>query len=316
MPRIPEGARQQAVERVWLTIKRHPAGITEAEVARFTGLERRTLNNYLRELDDIGKIGKEGTLWFPLDYEETRLRALDLSPEEAYTLYLGSRLLVKQHDKRNEPAEAALLKLAEVLTADAGVGQEIAQAAAELAQRPTRPGYRSVFETLIRGYIYRKRVALRYRPLNGRPFDTHFDTYLLEPSAIGYATYAIGHSHASDALRAYKLERIEEASLTRESYQIPPHFAGLDVLRHAWSIVMGEERIEVVLRFSPRVRERCWRPNGTPPNAPKTTPPGLVICAGRRPWPTPSICSPGYGGGAQSARYWRRSGYGLLLKGR
>jgi CRISPR-associated endonuclease/helicase Cas3 len=267
MPRISEGSKQQALDRVWLTVKRHPHGATEAEIAQFTGIERRTLNNYLNALGDEGRIAKEGTLWFPLDFEETRIRALTLSPEEAYTLYLGSRLLVKQHDKRNEPAESALLKLAEVLTTDAGIGDEIAQAAIELAQRPQRPGYRSVFETVVRGYIYRKRIKLTYRPLNGRPFDTLFETYLIEPSAIGYATYAIGYSSLPNARRAYKLERILNAQLTRESYIIPPDFPGLAVLRNAWSIIIGDETAPVVLRFSPRVRERVletqWHPSQT-----------------------------------------------------
>ena len=267
MPRTTESEKQRGLERTWLTVKRHPNGITESEIARFTGIQRRTVNNYLNELRDEGKIDKEGTLWFALNYEETRLRAFSLSPEEAYTLYLGSRLLVKQHDKRNEPAETALLKLAEVLTADAGVGQEIAQAARELAQRPARPGYQSVFTTMVRGYIYRKRVAIRYRPLNGRAFDTAFDTYLLEPSAIGYATYVIGYSSLPNALRAYKLERIEEARLLLQEYSVPADFPGLEILRNAWSIIMGDETVHVALRFNPRVRERVletrWHPSQT-----------------------------------------------------
>lgn len=265
MPRIADTDRQRRIERVWLWVKRHPNGVTEQEIADYTEFERRTVNNYLNELRDVGKIDKEGTLWFPLDYEETRIRSLSLSPEEAYALYLGSRLLVKQHDKRNEPAETALLKLAEVLTADAKVGHEIAQAAAELAKRPTRRGYQSVFTTLVRGYIYRKRVAFRYRPLGGRSFETLFDTYLMEPSAVGYATYAIGRSSLPDALRAYKIERIEEARLTRQTYTLPPDFPGLDILRHSWSIMMGDETAEIVLRFSPRVKERVletqWHPS-------------------------------------------------------
>ncbi len=144
-----------------------------------------------------------------------------------------------------------------MLTADAGVGQEIAQAARELAQRPARPGYQSVFTTMVRGYIYRKRVAIRYRPLNGRAFDTAFDTYLLEPSAIGYATYVIGYSSLPNALRAYKLERIEEARLLLQEYSVPADFPGLEILRNAWSIIMGDETVHVALRFNPRVRERA-----------------------------------------------------------
>lgn len=265
MPRTPDGARARNVETVWLRVRRHPDGITESEIARRTGFERRTVHNYLIELQDEGKIDKEGTLWFANPYEETRIQALHLSPEEAYALYLGSRLLTKQHDKRNEPAESALLKLAEVLTSDAGVGQEIAQAAQLLAQRPSRPEYQSVFTTLTRAYIYRRTVELVYRPLHGRSFTTRFRTYLMEPSPIGYTTYAIGHSSTPDALRAYKLERIQEARMLREPYQIPADFPGLEILTNAWSIYFGEETIEVVLRFSPNVRERVletqWHPS-------------------------------------------------------
>lgn len=267
MPRVTDSTREQGIDRVWLTVKRHPNGVTEREVADFTRIERRTVNNYLNVLRDIGKVGKDGALWFAVDFDATRLRAFELTPEEAYTLYLGSRLLVKQHDKRNEPAETALLKLAEVLTADAGVGQEIAQAARELAQRPVRPEYQPIFTTMVRSYIYRKRVALRYRPLNGRAFETTFATYLLEPSAIGYATYVIGYSSLPDALRAYKLERIEDAQMLSQGYRIPADFPGLEVLRNAWSIMMGDTTVHVELRFSPRVCERVletqWHPSQT-----------------------------------------------------
>ncbi|MBU1661324.1 MAG: CRISPR-associated helicase Cas3', partial [Chloroflexi bacterium] len=104
------------------------------------------------------------------------------------------------------------------------------------------------------------------RPLNwNKAFQTTFSTYLLEPSPIGFTTYLIGHSSIVNALRAYKLERIESNRLTKDDYSIPPDFPGLDILRNAWSIVMGEETLRVVLRFSPdvkaRVLETRWHPS-------------------------------------------------------
>ena len=66
-------------------------------------------------------------------------------------------------------------------------------------------------------------------------------------------------------MRAYKLERIESARITREGYALPPDFPGLDILRNAWSIVLGEETVRVALRFSPDVRKRVletrWHPS-------------------------------------------------------
>jgi CRISPR-associated endonuclease/helicase Cas3 len=264
MARIDEQTKLQRKERVHLIVA-GANGLRESEIAALAGLEQRTANNYLHELEYEGQIFKDGLLWFGLNVHGTKLRSFELSPEEAYTLYLAARLLVKQHDKRNEPAETALLKLAKVLSSDLGVGSEIAQAAAELAQRPMKAGYQSVFRTVVQGYLYRRQLDLVYRPYGGKPFSTVFSPYLLEPSAIGFTTYAIGHSSRVGALRSYRLDRIESAQLKRDPYQIPADFPGLDILRNAWSIIIGETTTRVVLRFSPAVKERVletrWHPS-------------------------------------------------------
>jgi len=266
MPRIDETTRLQRLERVWQLIRRHPRGIREAEIAGQLQIERRTVNNYLRQLELEGRIIKDGRLWYPAPWQETRLRPFELTPEEALTLYLGARLLVKQHDKRNEPAETALLKLSHALHDAAGLGDFIAQAAGELARRPNQEGYQPVFRTVVRGYIYRRKVRLLYRPLNKRQaFPTLFATYLIEPSLVGSSIYLIGHSSRPDALRAYKLNRIQQAELTHQPYTIPDDFPGLDALRNAWNIMFGQETQHIVLRFSPRVRQRVeetiWHPS-------------------------------------------------------
>ncbi|MGB8213616.1 MAG: CRISPR-associated helicase Cas3' [Anaerolineales bacterium] len=265
MPKIDEATKEGRLERMHLLLARNARGITEGEIAEEMGLERRTANNYLRELEYQGRAFKDGLYWFPLVLKESRLRPFDLSPEEAVTLYLGARLLSKQQDKRNEPAETALLKLAAALKADAGVGEDIEQAARELAGRPAQAGYQPVFREIVRSYIYRKKVELSYKPLHAKAFTTTFSTYLLEPSPVGFSTYLIGHSSIVNALRSYKLERVEKAHLTNEPYAIPPDFPGLEILHDAWSIVMGPETVRVVLRFSPQVRERVletrWHPS-------------------------------------------------------
>jgi CRISPR-associated endonuclease/helicase Cas3 len=269
MPKVDQATYEGRKERVFLTLRRYPLGLTEAELEQITDIGRRTLNNYLRALETEGKIYKDGIVWAALPYDQVQLRKFDLSPEEAMTLYLAARLLVKQHDKRNEPAETALMKLATVLTADAGVGHEIHQATLELSRRPDDSGYSRIFRVMVQGYIYRRVLRITYEPSNGRPFETDFAPYLLEPSAIGFTTYAIGHSSIVNAWRTYKLERIREAALTRQEYAIPADFPGLEVLRSAWSIIYGEDLVTVRLRFSPAVRQRVletrWHPSQEEP---------------------------------------------------
>ncbi|MBP8972738.1 MAG: WYL domain-containing protein [Anaerolineae bacterium] len=261
--RTPETTLRERLERVELLLQRHPDGLREAEIADMLNFERRTVNNYLRELEMQGHIYREDQLWFSLPRQDMVLRRLELQPEEAMTLYLALRLLVKQHDQRNEAAEHLLVRLAEILTSDVGLDEDILAAARELAQRPTVPGYENVFRIVMRGYIYRRKVEIVYAPYQGKPFTTVLTPYLIEPSAIGFATYVIGHSSIVNALRTFKLERIERARLLlQEGYEIPPDFPGLQLLRSAWSIFYGEQLTHVVLRFHPdvarRVQETQW----------------------------------------------------------
>ncbi len=260
--RILDSTRQQRLQRVDALLQRHPDGLRETEVAEMLGFERRSANNYLRHLDQIGYAYRDGALWFPLLHHSRVLRRFDLLPEEAMTLYLAVRLVVKHSDQRNEAAESALVRLAAILSDDMGLEADIAEAAQELAQRPFRPGYEDVFRAVMRGYIYRRKVAIIYHPVRGEPFNTILSPYLLEPSAIGYATYVIGHSSVVNAQRTFKLERIEHARLLHDEYQVPPDFPGLALLRHAWSIFHGDDLNQIVLRFHPdvvrRVQETIW----------------------------------------------------------
>ena len=258
MPNISGSKKEKRKERIRIMIQQHPRGITEIEVASELGMERRTVNNYLRELEREGWIYKDDNspLWFAIRPELLHLSRFEVTPEEAMTLYLAVRLLAKQQDKRNEAAETALLKLSQVLSGESSVGREIEQAAREMAQRREAAGYEPTFRQIMQGFIYRKKVRLRYRPLNGKPFETTFATYMLEPSAIGYTTYLIGHSSAPNAVRRYKLERVQSVQFTQESYTVPADFPGLAVLHDAWSIISGETQTKVVLRFSPAVAER------------------------------------------------------------
>lgn len=265
MPKIPEETRLGRLERIVTLLRRYPDGLTEQEIASELNFDRRAVNNYLRELELRGEIYKDGRCWCALSKRELAIRRLQLNPEEAMTLYLAVRLLVKYSDLRNETAEQMLYKLAAILSEDIGLGKDILESARQLASRPIAKEYENIYRTMMQAYIYRRKVAIRYQPLKGKSFETTFSPYLLEPSAIGYTVYAIGYSEIVDTLRTYKLERIQSARLLRESYTIPDDFPGQELLSSAWSIFYGEDLVQVVLRFSPevaaRVKETNWHPS-------------------------------------------------------
>src|SRR6266849_3785054 len=86
-----------------------------------------------------------------------------------------------------------------------------------------------------------------------------------KPNPGGHSRYVIGHDSASGQLRTFKVERIEHAELTAESFDIPPDFDAAGRLRQAWGI-SDEEAVHVCLRFvdaaaAKRVMETNWHPS-------------------------------------------------------
>jgi CRISPR-associated endonuclease/helicase Cas3 len=258
MPRIDDENKQALKQQIWLMIQQN-RGIKTREIANILNIGIRRLNYYLRQLKDEGKIEQQGWSLYPLEFNGPRLYRFELSPVEVVTLYLGARLLVKQHDHRNEPAERALRRLAAVLRSDAPIGKEIERVANELAQRAENPQYQSTFRTVAEGYAYRKKIKLTYKPPGKQAFETNFETYLIEPSLVGAATYIIGKSSIDRGTREhseYKLGRIQAAAMTDEPYDIPEKYQSFEVMRDAFSVIGGEAKEEVELRFHPDVAER------------------------------------------------------------
>lgn len=264
MPRVNEETKQRNKEQVLMLIRRHN-GLREAEITDLLAIERRTVNNYLNELEREGKVYKDGLHWLASEHASTWLRRFELAADEAFTLYLAARQFVKQTDKQNPMALSALSRLAEVLKSDLPVSSQIFTAAQELRKRKKETDYESIFANVVKAYLLRHPLHLTYRTAQDQKVETVFKTYLIEPSAIGFTLYLIGHSSHVNALRSYKIERIETAVPDYDqTYTIPDDFPGLDILQNAWSIMMGETTERVMLRFSRQVKKRVLETNWHP----------------------------------------------------
>ncbi len=64
MARLREGEREYMLDSVYRLLRRSYSGLREEEIAQEMGMERRRLNNYLRSLQSMGKLYREGRLWF------------------------------------------------------------------------------------------------------------------------------------------------------------------------------------------------------------------------------------------------------------
>jgi hypothetical protein len=65
MARLRQGEKQAKTRTIERLLKGHGLGLSEEEIAAELGWDRRTVNNYLRELDTHQKAYRQGRFWFP-----------------------------------------------------------------------------------------------------------------------------------------------------------------------------------------------------------------------------------------------------------
>jgi len=67
MARLRKGEKPRKERQVQYLLRRYEFGLRESEIAWELGWQRRTVNNYLRELEQQERAYKEGRCWFADD---------------------------------------------------------------------------------------------------------------------------------------------------------------------------------------------------------------------------------------------------------
>lgn len=246
--------------------------LSQAEIARRCEVHRATIGRLIQGMVDNGIPVREtenGLLYI----ERTAfINHVHLRLHEALALFLAGRLLARHSDKPNAHTVEAIEKLGVALqVVMPALGQHISTTSAALKMRlPTKPSaHQRVLEQLTEAWATSVKVRLWYRPLRARTSFVHiFAPYFLEPSAIGYSTYAVGLAEPLGELRTRKLERVERVELTDEPFTVPEEFNPNAILAGAWGIWFdtSDKPTTVSLRFdgfraTQRMRETIWHPS-------------------------------------------------------
>jgi predicted DNA-binding transcriptional regulator YafY len=244
------------------------AGVTPGEIARRTGMSKRSIYRDLNALQtemqvplwsDKGRWGVQPGAFLP---------PLRLTLPEAMAVFLSARLVTRYADKYEPNLASAFEKIGEGLP-DA-LRQHVERTLDDLALRRVDAGFNRHVEDLTRAWAERRVVRFRYQPAryDGEAREARWaevEPYLLEPSVATHALYLIGLDRTRGAIRTFKVERIVDLSVTPSAFEPPEADALTATLRRAWDIIADQPETEVVLRFAPavaaRVLEATWHPS-------------------------------------------------------
>lgn len=254
-------ARLIEIER---RLRKNPAGLTVRQLAEALDVSPRTIQRDLNVLEyELGAPLVEGgrRRWAILP-GSTAIGAVRFSLHEARVLFLATRLFLRHADEQDVDGISALRKLADALPP--AFAENVEHCVRELQARRVNEAYIRVLHVITEAWADSRVVHIVYESASaGGLRETDLEPLLLEPSATGAATYVVGYSHEHQAVRTFKLDRIQAARLTGESFE--PR--GVEEIRRqlnrSWGgVVIGDDEVDVTLQFSPavarRVRETHW----------------------------------------------------------
>jgi predicted DNA-binding transcriptional regulator YafY len=252
-----KAARLQQIEH---KLYNTPNGLSAVELAAYCGVDRRTIYRDIETMDAVGIPVWQLHGKFGID-REIYQSTVRLNLNETVALYFAARLLAHHSDTNNPHVVRALDKIATSLP-DATLSEHMARAADVIRKKPLRRDYIEALETLTRAWADRRLVRIQYWAAD-RPDaqERVIAPYFLEVSRSEPASYVVAHDQLRDALRTFKIERIQNAELLDEEYVIPPNFDVYKWLEASWGII-AEDEVEVQLRFTAavtrRVSESVW----------------------------------------------------------
>jgi len=223
-----------------------------AELARELGVSVRTIQRYIRMLDEMGipvysERGPHGGFSLVRGY---KMPPLIFTPEEAVVIYLGTSLVREVWGQLyQDAARGALSKLDNVLPDEQR--HEIAWARRTLLatgfHRADHTSLVPLLERLRRATRERRRVTMVYRSRNQpEPLRRDLDPYALIHRWGWW--YVIGHCRLRGAMRTFRVDRIVELTLLNQTFDVP---AGFDIQEYLAAEQQTEPQVQVRMRFAP-----------------------------------------------------------------
>lgn len=259
---IPRSIRLTQIQHF---LHKNSKGLTSREIAKLCGVNVRTIQ---RDLLDL-----QSGLNVPITQDGDHygiLRGYDLPPiflslYEAMALFLTARLALRQTDENNPHMRQALAKISAVLPFP--LADYLRSGVDIISKKQPNPVFLKVFESIAIAWITQRQMKIHYLSSGSDQVkEWLLEPYFVEMTGVGYSTYVIGHGirEGKEGIITFKLDRIKDAEVLENHFEIPLSLDIGELLSASWGIMWGEDT-EVKLRFSSgvtrRLKESVWHPS-------------------------------------------------------
>lgn len=222
--------------------------LTGAEIARYLDVDRRTVRRYITVLEDLGipvttEHGRYGGYMLvpgfklpPLMFNEEEVRVVTL----ALLAVRESNLL-----GADTAIESVQAKLERVMPAHLKAQVQAIRDTTQLITVGKKPNQHEHILKFTKAAQAGQGVSMTYHSPQGKTMQRRLDPYGLVFRA-GY-WYVSGYCHLRQALRSFRLDRLNCIELVDEFFERPPGFDAAQHLKDSWCNAERKYRVSVLL---------------------------------------------------------------------
>ena len=248
----------------------HRQFVTIPQLMEQFGVDRRTIQRDLSVLQDVVAVEEDGRT----PENEKRFRAASTKKVEMFRITMGEMIALYMGRNVFAFTEGTELKssidsLYDKLSVRLSSKRDNVRAALPKKFHCTVGSPRSyksadgVLDDIVEGIVADRRVAITYSRPGKKAYKDTLDPYTLV--LHNHALFVVGRSEYADAVRTFAVERIATTELGEETFSIPPDYDPSKFFSGAFGIIVGEEPVDIVVRFDPKVapyvRARMWHPS-------------------------------------------------------
>jgi predicted DNA-binding transcriptional regulator YafY/predicted RNA-binding Zn-ribbon protein involved in translation (DUF1610 family) len=251
--------------RLQILLWQNPQGLTIEELSRKCLTSKRTI---YRDLQAI-----ESELHIPI-WEEGNKRGIveghylppiSFNIEEAFNIFMASRLLQKQAHSYKLSLASTLMKISTVIPPF--LRNKIIESMEYIEHEPVEDQKIRNLKTLIQAWMTQHRVKILYRDeYHPETTEIIIEPYFMEPMAGNRTIYAIAFCPLKQYVYSYNIDRIiGDVTLCADKYEIPIDFNFINVINSTWGLPDGDETTTVKLHFqstlSKIIMSTLWHPS-------------------------------------------------------
>ncbi len=251
--------------QIWILLADNPAGYTIKELS---GRFRVNIRTIYRDMLSLGAdlhvpIHDEKGRW--KIQEGYRLPPIQFTLSEALNIFLAARLVLRYSNRYDPNAEATFTKLSAVLPPK--LADQVRKTMNWMQKLEKNERHLRILATVAEAWVSQRRLRIAYQSLPAEKVTERIiEPYYIEPAAPGHASYVIAYCRRAKEVRTFKIERIETAELSSDSYIIPPEFDANEFFGSSWGIVVEGKPKTIKLKITDIelmriMEETVWHPS-------------------------------------------------------